>query len=63
MTRKAKSDPAQGTYALCISTGFILGVGLGPMLGSVLVSIVVGIVLGGAAGYFFTHLKERKNKH
>ena len=63
MSRKAKPDPAKGTYALCISMGFILGIGLGPILGAVLISAAAGALLGTAAGYYFTHMKRKKHKH
>ena len=63
MSRKAKPDPAKGTYALCISMGMILGLGLGPILGGVLISVTAGLILGTAAGYYFTHLKRKKHKH
>ncbi|MBQ75554.1 MAG: hypothetical protein QGG67_14965 [Gammaproteobacteria bacterium] len=62
MSKKKKAD-SSGTYALCITTGLIFGIGLGPVLGSVPIFATVGIIGGAAAGYYFTHQKKRGNKH
>jgi hypothetical protein len=62
MSKKKKTD-SSGTYALCITTGLIFGIGLGPVFGNVLVTAIVGIISGGAAGYYFAHQKKRKSKH
>lgn len=56
--RKARKNSEQGIYALCITCGFIVGLGLGPMIGSVLVSMLVGVGLGSLAGY----LINRQNR-
>ncbi|NQV69977.1 MAG: hypothetical protein HQ498_08120 [Pseudohongiella sp.] len=60
MSKKSKNNSQQGTYALCITVGLIIGVGLGPVLGSILFGSLSGGVIGAAAGYFFTHLKNRR---
>ncbi len=62
MSKKAKKSAVQGTYALCITVGLIVGVGLGPMLGSVLITTILGGVVGAGAGYFFSHLKKRSRR-
>ncbi|MDP6654050.1 MAG: hypothetical protein QGF90_18380 [Gammaproteobacteria bacterium] len=61
-TRKATKSAVQGTYALCITVGLIVGVGLGPILGSVPIASLIGAVLGAGAGYFFSHLKKRSRR-
>lgn len=57
MSKKNKKQARQGTYALCITAGLIVGVGLGPAFGSVIVSAIVGGSLGAVAGYLFTKRK------
>lgn len=60
MSKKSKKAKDQGTYALCITIGLMLGVGLGPLMGSVLITMLVGAALGGLAGYFFTQRAARR---
>lgn len=54
MSKKNKKQARQGTYALCITAGLIVGVGLGPAFGSVIITAIVGGGLGAVAGYLFT---------
>ena len=64
MSKKSKQSSDQGTYALCITVGFVVGVGLGPAMGSVLIMAIVGVGAGALAGYAFTHRrKNRKRPH
>ena len=58
--KKAKKNSMQGTYALCLSSGLILGFGLGAIMGSVLVSTVSGVLVGGVAGYLINHPKAKR---
>lgn len=60
MSKKNKNKKAatQGTYALCITAGVILGFGLGAITANVLASTVGGAVLGTAAAYYFSHMKK-----
>ena len=62
MSKKSKKQAVQGTWALCITAGLIVGVGLGPLLGSVLITSLIGAALGAGTGYYFTHQKNR-TKH
>ncbi len=53
MSKKNKEKSRrQGTYALCITAGLILGVGLGPALGSVLLCAILGGLVGATVAYF-----------
>lgn len=61
MSKKNKNS-AQGTYALCITAGTVLGFGLSPMLGTVAIPVVLGIAAGCGAGYYFTN-KAPQKKH
>ena len=54
MSKKRKQQARQGTFAICITAGLIVGVGLGPAFGSVVITAVVGAALGAVAGYLFT---------
>ena len=54
MSNKRKKQAKQGTIALCITAGLIVGLGLGPAFGSVAITSVVGGILGAVAGYLFT---------
>jgi len=54
MSRKSKKQAKQGTLALCITAGLIVGVGLGPFVDNMLISIIIFGLLGIAAGMVFT---------
>jgi uncharacterized membrane protein YfcA len=62
MSKKTKNNSEQGTYAICITAGLIVGIGMGPVLDNVLLSAAAGILLGIGAGYIFTHQKKKKQK-
>ena len=59
MSRK-KKQARQGTYALCITAGLMIGLGLGPLFGNVLLSVIAGGILGGFAGYYFNHRRDKR---
>ena len=59
MSKKSKKKAAeQGTYALCITAGLILGIGLGAILNSLLLITALGVVGGAGAAYYFNHQKK-----
>lgn len=58
--KKARRNSEQGTYALCITVGLIVGVGLAPLFGNVLLSTLFGICVGAATGYGFNHYKRKR---
>jgi hypothetical protein len=60
--RKARKNAEQGTYAICISCGLILGLGLAPVFGSALATSILGLLLGGVAGYLLNHRKSNQKK-
>lgn len=59
---KKKNNP-QGTYALCITVGLVVGAGIGPLMGSVPLMAVIGGLAGAAAGYAFTQRKPPSRRH
>lgn len=63
MSKKAKKQKDQGTYALCITAGLIVGVGIGPLMGSVPITAIVGGLLGTVAGYLFTRKGKSGKRH
>ena len=46
MSRKKKDIAKQGTYALCITMGTVLGFGLGVIFDQLLVTTLVGAAAG-----------------
>ena len=59
MSKKNKKKTAErGTYALCMTAGLILGIGLGAILNNLLITTVLGVVAGAGAAYFFSHQKK-----
>jgi len=46
MSRKKKGTAKQGTYALCITMGTVLGFGLGVIFDQLLVTTLVGAAAG-----------------
>ena len=61
MTRKKKQQPSTaGVYALCITVGVIVGLGLAPIMnGSMLVMILIGAGAGAITGYILTRNKPK----
>ena len=55
MSKKSKKQAKRGTFALCITAGLVVGVGLGPFVGNMLLSVVIFGLLGSGAGWVFTH--------
>ncbi|MDD9896379.1 MAG: hypothetical protein OXU66_16160 [Gammaproteobacteria bacterium] len=62
MSKKAKKQAEQGTWAICITAGLIIGVGLGPLSGNFLITLLICGAIGVGAGYFFTHQKKRSKR-
>ena len=52
MTRKKKKDTTNAQmYALCITVGVIVGLGLTPLMGNLLIMMVIGAAAGAVAAY------------
>lgn len=62
MSKRNKKANEKGTYALCITAGVVVGLGLGPMLDNVLLSVLIGAALGIGAGYYFNNRKPPQPK-
>lgn len=63
MSKKSKQKQAeQGTYALCITIGLIIGVGLGAIVDNLIILTIAGAIAGTVAGYAFNHMK-RPSRH
>jgi len=63
MSKRTRQKTAeQGTYALCITIGLFLGIGLGAIVNNLLIYTIAGAVVGGGVAYYFNHLKRNK-KH
>ena len=63
MSKRTKQKTAeQGTYALCITIGLFLGIGLGAIVNDLLIYTIAGAVVGSGVAYYFNHLKRNK-KH
>ncbi len=61
MSKKTRQKQAeQGTYALCITIGLIIGFGLGAIAGNIFLLTPAGALVGAAAGYVFNHMKRPK---
>lgn len=61
MSKKMKQKTAeQGTYALCITIGIILGIGLGAIMNNLLILTLAGAVVGAAVAYYFNHSKRAR---
>lgn len=56
--KKAKRDSERGTYALCMTTGLIVGFGLGPVIGNIIFPAIFGLFSGAAVGYLLNHRKS-----
>ncbi|MEX0618507.1 MAG: hypothetical protein WDZ76_09770 [Pseudohongiellaceae bacterium] len=62
MAKKKKQPDIAGTYALCITVGLFLGLGMGPFLDNVLLTMLLGALAGAGAGYYFTRNARRRQR-
>lgn len=62
MSKNKNRNNEQGVYALCITIGFIVGLGLGPAFDAILPSILTGSVLGAGTAYLINHQKKAGKK-
>lgn len=61
MSKKHKQARA-GTYALCITIGVIVGIGLAPVTNNLLITLIAGTVGGGVVGYLFDRRSMRAHR-
>jgi uncharacterized membrane protein len=63
MSRKNKKNTQQGTYALCITAGLIIGLGIGAIMAQVLISSLIGAGIGALAARYFNQQSQRNKRH
>jgi len=52
VTRKKKKETSSaGVYAMCITVGLIVGLGLTPLMGNLLIMVAIGGIAGAIAAY------------
>ncbi|MEQ8314729.1 MAG: hypothetical protein RL839_00370 [Gammaproteobacteria bacterium] len=56
--KKKRKQSIQGTYALCITAGLVIGLGLGPAFGNVWMAAVAGGVIGAVAAYLLAQRQK-----
>lgn len=62
MSKKSTKNTTQGTYALCITAGLMIGIGIGPLMGSVPLTALAGAAIGAVAAFWFTRGSRTKQK-
>jgi cyanate permease len=60
--KQQQASPA-GVYALCITIGLIVGLGLAPVMGNLLVMVVIGAAGGALAAYLINRKNQRSHAH
>jgi len=64
MTKKKKQSSSAGLYAMCITAGLIVGVGLAPVLGNFLIMVSIGGIAGVVAAFVIDKKSPKpKRKH
>lgn len=64
MSKKKKQSSAAGLYAMCITIGLIVGIGLGPVAGSVTVMALAGCAIGAGLAFALLRYADRvRGKH
>lgn len=62
MSKNSKKQAQQGTYALCITTGLMLGFGIGAMMENALLLALAGAAIGAGVAYRFNQ-SRRPHRH
>ena len=64
MTKKKKQSSTAGLYAMCITAGLIIGIGLAPVFGNFLIMVIVGGIVGVVAAFVINKKSPKpKRKH
>jgi len=58
--KNKRQATAAEVYALCITVGLIIGLGLTPLMGNLLIMLAAGAATGGLAAYLLTRNAPRK---
>ncbi|MBM88995.1 MAG: hypothetical protein CMQ41_11525 [Gammaproteobacteria bacterium] len=62
MSKKSRNKAKQGTWALTITAGLIIGLGFGTLLENVLLLTIIGTGFGAGTSYYLTRRKNRISK-
>lgn len=57
--KNKRQATAAEVYALCITVGLIIGLGLTPLMGNLLIMLAVGAAAGGLSAYLLTRNAPR----
>ena len=57
--KNKRQATAAEVYALCITVGLIIGLGLTPLMGNLLIMLATGAAAGGLSAYLLTRNKPR----
>ena len=64
MSKKKNQSSAAGLYALCVTVGLIVGVGLAPLASNFLIMVIVGGVAGVVVAFIINKKTPKpKRKH
>lgn len=65
MSKKNKQSARAGIYAMCITVGVVVGIGLAPIMNNLALTLLIGTCGGALAGYLFDRqrLTQEKKRH
>ncbi|MEX2131019.1 MAG: hypothetical protein WD772_05990 [Pseudohongiellaceae bacterium] len=63
MSKKNKQSERAGVYALCITIGVVVGIGLAPVVNNLILTLLIGTGGGALAGYLFDRQRLAREKH
>ena len=63
MSKRKKQMAKSEIYALCITIGLVIGLGLSPMLNNLLLGVLTGGIGGTVVGFIMSKNQIAKNKN